>query len=247
MSASVVRHGMTNGTRSDEGTEDIRGRILGAASELIAVGGVAALTTRAVAAAAAVQAPTLYRLFGDKRGLLAAVAERGLATFFAQKTAMSPHPDPVENLRNAWDAYVDFGLAHPAVFAITNEVGAPASGSPAMLAGIAILRERVERVARAGRLRVPVERAVALIHAAGVGTVATLLAVPAEARDPQLSPLARDAMLAAISGAAGVRDESLAPLAVALRSHLHTAEKLTPGERLLLGELLDRLSEPKAD
>ena len=136
---------MNDGAHGAGDRQDARARILAAASELIANGGVAALTTRAVAAAAAVQAPTLYRLFGDKRGLLNAVAEHGLATFLAHKRAMPPHPDPVEGLREAWDAYIAFGLAHPAVFAITNEVGAPASGSPAMLAGLAILRERVGR------------------------------------------------------------------------------------------------------
>ncbi|MGI4766408.1 MAG: TetR/AcrR family transcriptional regulator [Janthinobacterium lividum] len=224
---------------------DTRARILQAASRLITTGGVAALTTRAVAAAASVQAPTLYRLFGDKRGLLNAVAEHGLTAFFAQKTAVPPHPDPVQTLRDAWDSYVAFGLSHPAVFAITNEVGSPASGSPAMLAGLAILRERVQRIARAGRLRMPVERAVALIHAAGVGTVATLLALPEGKRDPQLSPAARDAVLASISVDASVIGENdVATLAVALRALLGNTKALTPGERLLLDELLDRLSDP---
>ncbi|MFB0489959.1 AcrR family transcriptional regulator [Methylobacterium sp. OAE515] len=226
-------------------TEDVRARILEAASRLIATGGVAALTTRAVAAAASVQAPTLYRLFGDKRGLLNALAEHGLAAFMARKTALPPHPDPVQDLRDAWDTYVAFGLSHPAVFAITNEVGAPASGSPAMLAGLAILRERVQRIARAGRLRIPVGSAVALIHAAGVGTVATLLAVPSEERDPRLSPLARDAVLDAVTTDMSVREEaSLASLAIGLGARLDDAEALTPGERLLMRELLNRLSGP---
>ena len=157
-------------TEGELDIRDARARILKAASKLIAEGGIAALTTRAVAAAAAIQPPTLYRLFGEKRGLLNAVAEYGLAEFVAQKSALPPHPDPVQNLKNAWDSYVAFGLANPAVFAIMNEVGASASESSATLAGLAVLRERVERVARAGRLQVPVERAVALIHAVGVGT-----------------------------------------------------------------------------
>ncbi|MCJ2118765.1 TetR/AcrR family transcriptional regulator [Methylobacterium sp. J-001] len=236
---------MNDGLDGGDDRQDARARILAAASELIADGGVVALTTRAVAKAAAVQAPTLYRLFGDKRGLLNAVAEHGLATFLARKRAVPPHPDPVEGLREAWDAYIAFGLAHPAVFAITNEIGAPASGSPAMLAGLAILRERVGRIARAGRLHVPVERAVALIHAAGVGTVATLLATDEDVRDPQLSPLARDAVFAAVVGDPPAPDGvGLASLAVGLRAHLAAAAALTPGERLLMNELLGRLSEP---
>lgn len=236
---------MPTGIDDEVDAPDARARVLDAASRLVAKGGVAALTTRAVAAAASVQAPTLYRLFGEKRGLLNAVAEHDLALFIARKTAVPPHPDPVQSLRDAWDAYVAFGLGHPAVFAIINEIGAPASGSSAALAGLAILRERVERIARAGRLRVPVGRAVALVHAAGVGTVATLLALPEGERDPTLSPLARDAVLASVAtrpptpAAAGA-----AALTVGLRAHLNAVAGLTPGERLLLVELLDRLSEP---
>ena len=224
--------------------QDVRARVLDAASRLIASGGVSALTTRAVASAASIQAPTLYRLFGEKRGLLNAVAEHGLAAFVAQKTAAKPHPDPVQDLRDAWDAYVAFGLANPAVFAIMNQVGEPASGSSATLAGLAVLHERVQRVARAGRLATSVERGVALIHAAGVGTVATLLALSEGERDPQLSSLARDAVLASLlTGSPERKEAGLASLAVGLRAHLDEAGVLTPGERLLLAELLDRLAE----
>lgn len=225
-------------------TQDARVRVLEAASKLIAEGGVAALTTRAVASAASMQAPTLYRLFGEKRGLLNAVAEHGLAAFVAQKGSMEPHADPVQDLRDAWDGYVAFGLANPAVFAIMNEIGARASASPAALAGIEVLRKRVRRVAQAGRLSLPVERAVALIHAAGVGTVATLLATPAVDRDPQLATSAREAVMVAIlADIPGEQDRTgIASLAIALGVQLERTKALTPGERLLLSELLNRLS-----
>ncbi|WP_041778661.1 TetR/AcrR family transcriptional regulator [Beijerinckia indica] len=225
---------------------DARSKILEAASRLIASGGVAALTTRAVAAAAGVQAPTLYRLFGEKRGLLDAVAEHGLTAFIAQKVAAEPHPDPVQDLRDAWDSYVAFGLGNPAVFAIINEIGAAGPPSPAVLAGIAVLKKRVERIARSGRLKMPVERAVALIHAAGVGTVATLLSTPEGQRDPQLSTLALEAVLASLVTERPVQShDDLTSLAVGLRTHLDEADALTPGERLLLTELLDRLAQAK--
>ena len=55
-----------------------RERILAATAKLLAEGGREAASTRAVGAAAGVQAPTIYRLFGDKQGLLDAVAARGL-------------------------------------------------------------------------------------------------------------------------------------------------------------------------
>ena len=231
----------------DAAVPDTRARIIEAASQLVATGGVAALTTRAVAAAAGVQAPTLYRLFEGKQGLLDAVAEHGLAAFIAEKVSAAPQPDPVQDLRDAWDAYVAFGLDHPAVFAIMYLVGPSGSASPAAAAGLEVLRKRVARIARAGRLRLPEDLAVALIHAAGVGTVTTTLALPESARDPALSPTAREAIMATLVAErdGGVGDE-LNLLAVGLRAHLDVAEGLTPGERLILVELLDRLAAPRA-
>ena len=232
---------------SDLGNEhegsDARSRILEAAALMVAEGGVAALTTRAVAAAASVQAPTLYRLFGDKRGLLDAVAEHGLAAYVAGKLQTEPHPDPVQNLREAWHDFVAFGLANPAVFAIMNDIGRGGPRSPATLAGIAVLRERVERIARAGRLCVPEDRAVALIHAVGTGMVSTLLSTPSEERDPGLSQLALDGVMAVIVDEPAAEPQNgAAALAIGLRAHLTETEALSPGERQLMGELLDRLA-----
>ena len=52
--------------------------MLEAAAELLRTGGVDAVSTRAVAAAAGVQPPTIYRQFGDKEGLLdARIADYG--------------------------------------------------------------------------------------------------------------------------------------------------------------------------
>ena len=71
------------------------------------------MTTRSVALAAGVQAPTIYRLFGDKNGLLDAVAEHGFATYMARKPPGDPTADPVESLRAGWELHVGFGLANP--------------------------------------------------------------------------------------------------------------------------------------
>ena len=225
------------------GTEKARANIVVAALQLIDEGGVAALTTRAVAQTAGVQAPTIYRLFGDKRGLLNAVAEQGMSRFVAEKRAVEPHPDPVQDLRDAWDHYIEFGLANPAVFAIMNEIGSPMAQSPASLAGMSVLERRVHRIAQAGRLKVAQNRAVALIHAAGVGTVSTLLALPADDRG-RLPSDAREAVFGAIlheppKGQAN----ALAPLAVGLRANLADEKRLSAGEKLLFAELLDRLAQ----
>ena len=221
--------------------DDVRARIVVAAARLIDAGGQDAATTRAVAAAAAVQAPTIYRLFGDKRRLLDAVAEHGLAAYVAQKSAREPHPDPVQDLRDGWDMHVAFGLTHPGLFAIMS--GDQNQLSPAVAAGLDVLRRRVKNIALAGRLRVSAERAVALLQSMCVGTVLTLLGQPEGRRDRGLSETAREAVLAAITGDATPHAAPGASgAAAALRAYLDRTSVLTTGERSLLDELLDRIA-----
>jgi AcrR family transcriptional regulator len=228
--------------KADE-QDHVRARILDATAALIAEGGRDAATTRAICAAANVQAPTIYRLFGDKRGLLDAVAERGFSLYVADKAARAPHPDAMQALRDGWDLHVAFGLANPGLFAIMSGDPRPRPRSAAFSAGLEVLRQRIKRIALSGRLRVSEERALALIQAGGVGTVLTLLSQPVDARDLGLSMLAREAVMAAISTdapagfVAGPR-----PAAVALRASLDQTPVLSVGERRLLEELLDRIS-----
>ena len=233
----------SNATPGDAAPADeLRARIIEAAAELIASGGRDAATTRAVAAAAGVQAPTIYRMFGDKRGLLDAVAEHGLAAYIAEKARREPHPDPVQDLRDGWDLHVAFGLAHPGLFAIMS--GEPRPNSPAVAAGLEVLRRRIRNIAIAGRLRVSEERAIALLQSVCIGTVLTLLGVPEEERDPGLSDAAREAVVAAITGKATARtDPGPRGAAMALRASLDRTSVLTAGERHLLGELLDRIAD----
>ena len=230
---------------TDDATDiDTRRVVLDAAAELVAKGGTGALTTRAVATKASIQPPTLYRIFGDKRGLLAALAQDRLARFVKEKEADAPHPDPVEDLRNGWDRYVAFGLENPDIFAIMNEIGSPMAQSPASLAGMDALRRRVAKIARAGRLRVAEERAVALVHGSAVGIVTTLLALPPEERDERLIALARDGALATIVNEEPTPDQSDAVLhAIALRAHLDDIAALSAGEKSLMREWLNRLAD----
>ena len=233
-------------TDSREGDlrEDARGRIVAAATELLRTGGRDALTTRAVAAAAGVQAPALYRLFGDKGGLLDAVAEYGFATYLGEKVVREPGPDPVEDLRRGWDLHIGFGLAHPAVYALM--YGDPRPGSTPAVASAAhrILEAHIRRIAVAGRLRVGEVRAAELVHAAGCGTVFTLLAMAEDRRDPGLSTAAREAVIAAIvTESSAMERPGSALAAITLRAALGDAPTvLTDGERHVLGEWLDRLA-----
>ena len=234
-------------TQVDDAPLERRGRsraeLIDVAARLLASGGPDALTTRAVAAAAGVQAPAIYRLFGDKDGLLDAVAEHVFTSYVATKAAQAAGStgDPLAELRAGWDTHIGFGLANPALMSLLSEPGR-GHRSPAVLQGIEVLRSRVHRVAVAGRLRVSEQRAVDLVHSIGTGVLLTLLAQPADRRDHGLADAGWEAVVAAI-----VTDPPAAPQAgpaapaIALRAAVGELTALTPAERTLLAEWLDRV------
>ena len=220
---------------------DPRTRIVQAAATLLAGGGRDAVTTRAVSTAAGVQAPTIYRHFGDMRGLLDAVAEHGFSAYLGEKSVRVAGPEPVEDLRTGWEAHIGFGLAHPGLYALMYGDPRPGVETPAATAARGILHEHVRRIAAAGRLRVSEELAAHMIHAAGSGTVFALLAMAEP--DPQLSHATREAVLAAIlTDVPATPAPGPAAAANALRAVLGQASALSAGERQLLGEWLTRLA-----
>lgn len=234
-------------TRPRAGTRD---RIVDVAADLLRASGRAAVTTRAVAEAAGVQAPTIYRLFGDKEGLLDAVAEAEMTRFSADKAvairaAAEDAVDAVDDLRTGWDATIAFGLANPDLYALMSDP-ARGPGSPAVRAGVALLAERVHRVALAGRLRVAEPVAVELIHASATGALLSTIRRPAAERDHVLVDLMRDAVLERILTPAerpsAGHEAGLVERAVALRAHVADADRLSAGERTLLAEWLDRIA-----
>jgi AcrR family transcriptional regulator len=227
-----------------------RDRLVEVAADLLRTEGRAAVTTRAVAEAAGVQAPTIYRLFGDKEGLLDAVAETEMTRFAAQKAvviraAAEGEAGAVDDLRAGWDATIAFALDNPELYALMSDP-ARGQGSPAVRAGVALLEERVHRVALAGRLRVAEPLAVQLIHAAATGALLSTIRRPAADRDHALVDAMRDAVLDRIltpAERARTRHEpGLVERAVALRAHVADADRLSAGERSLLAEWLDRIA-----
>ncbi|HET9953896.1 MAG TPA: TetR/AcrR family transcriptional regulator [Polyangiaceae bacterium] len=224
----------------------LRERILEAARRLILEGGKDAATTRAVAAAASVQAPTIYRLFGDKEGLLDATAQFALEKYVAAKRARAPHPDPIQDLRSGWDEHVAFGLSQPSLFALMNG-DQRFQTTPAARSGEEVLRKKLRRLAEQGLLRVSEDRALALLQAVGVGVIKRLLEQPANERDLGLADLARESVIHAI---AGKRNPPVATgavgAAVALKAGLDSVNVLSAGERLLLEELLERIASADA-
>jgi AcrR family transcriptional regulator len=232
-------------TRTGADRNETRENLVEVAARLLREQGVAAVTTRAVALAAGVQAPAIYRLFGDKDGLLDAVAEHVLADYVAGKSVTAETDDPIADLRTAWFAHVDFGLANGALFLLMCDPGRdrrPAA-SPAWAAGAQVLGHRVRRVAAIGRLRVGERRAVDLIRAAGTGTVLTLLTTAADDRDPGFADAMYDTLTQTIlTDAPALPDEPATAAAVTFQTVVPDLTPLTPAERALLSEWLDRAS-----
>ena len=220
-----------------------RERIIEAAAALLTEGGREAVSTRAVSAAAGVQAPTIYRSFGDKQGLLDAVASHGFAAYLRSKAALEPGDDPVEDLRRGWDLHVAFGVENPAYYALIYGEPRPGVQSPAAREAAKILAAQVRRIAEAGRLRVSEERAAHLIHSAGAGMTFTLIGLPPEQRDPALSTLARESVIAAVTtDAPAAGPDGVTHTAIALRGALPRLTELSGAERALLDEWLGRVT-----
>lgn len=223
---------------------DARDSIVEAAAHLLRERGIHAVTTRGVAAAAGVQAPTIYRLFGDKDGLLDAVAEQVMATFVAAKTVAAddaPDTDPLDDLRDGWRMHTRFGLANPDLFRLLH-ARANDQRSPATEAGHEVLRAHVRRLASAGRLRVGEERATEMIQAAGTGTILTILSQPADQRDPDLADAMLDAVLHAIvTDAPAVAEPGTTPITAAFATVVPQLTTLTTAERELMSEWLSRV------
>jgi AcrR family transcriptional regulator len=206
--------------------DETRANIVEVAARLLREQGSAAVTIRAVAQAAGLQPPAIYRFFADKDALLDAVAEHVFTTYVTGK-APDETADPVADLRAGWDAHIAFGLANAPLFSLL--IDPRRASSPAAAAGLAVLRARVHRVAATGRLRVTERRAVEVIHAAGTGAVLTLLAVPPDELDLGFADTMYQAVLHAILADAPALEVATPDLS-----------KLTAAERTLLAEWLDR-------
>lgn len=155
------------------------------------------LSTRAVCEAAEVGAPVLYRLFGDKNGLIAAVVDNAFARYLKQKRALPPSDDPVDDLYTTWDIHVAFALANPTVYRI-----AYAPSLAVVPAGVEdarqLLLEKFVRCAEAGRLNTTPDEAAQVMMSACVGVNLCLLSQPDTFNDPKLSARVRDATLSAL-------------------------------------------------
>lgn len=104
---------MTNSERRERRKEQVRERIVEAARELFAAEGYEAVTMRRVAEAIDYSAGTIYLHFPDKESLIKEVCVTDFAQLAGKIAKIATDPDPVERLRRAGIAYLDFAFANP--------------------------------------------------------------------------------------------------------------------------------------
>ncbi|MEU7658371.1 TetR/AcrR family transcriptional regulator [Streptomyces lincolnensis] len=232
---------------------DAREKILEATTALLAEAPVADVSTRAVCEAAGVGAPMLYRIFGDKAGLLAAVVDRGFERYLASKRAARPGKDPVADLKKGWDNHTRFALEHPNHYRLMYSPGLTVPPAAAQEAH-ALLHAILERCAAAGRLTMPPVLATQVIMSANVGAALSLLTRPEQYPDPRFSARLRDAVIDSLTRPTDPADATGAPasdgqapvpvaaatLAARLRADVPPA--FTPAESALLQQWLEKLS-----
>lgn len=159
---------------------ETRDTLLAAALKILEEEGEAQFSTRAVCASAKVTAPTLYHHFGSADGLLSAAMERAFEQFLHSKQVAVSSADPVIALREGWDDYVRFAAARPRLYAAMMSRVLSGAQIPAAEQGFALLIQRIEAIAVAGRLVVTVKAAADHVWASA--NAAALLHVTARLR-----------------------------------------------------------------
>jgi AcrR family transcriptional regulator len=226
---------------------DLRERLLLAAQAQLIASADNDIATRAVCEAAGVSQPVLYRLFGDKQGLLSGLVEHGYRRYLARKAALEVTGDPVADLRAGWDDHMEFARTNAAVYQL---MFAPSpAGPPAARREIfELLVATLERVAAAGRLTIAPPRAAQAILAANVGIALSAITQPDLYDDPGLSARVREAIFAVVlAGPPPGRPagDPLAAAAVRLSAQLDLSDPaaLAAEEKALLRRWLGRLSD----
>ncbi|SES03894.1 transcriptional regulator, TetR family [Lentzea xinjiangensis] len=229
----------------DDAKARTRQQILEVAAGILEREGAQAVSTRSVAAAAGVRAASLYQFFGDKDGLLAALAIHAFDLYLAEKQTVTHTDDPVADMRGGWDVHVGFGLAHPAFYLLMFGTDVPGRRAPAAGQAHALLLRFLDRVAAAGRLRIPPAIAAELCMAAVTGVTLSLIGAPAEDRDPGISARMRDIVIdSLVTDPVPAAGPGLAPLALALDTAIAVGDRLPlrPVETALLRDWLGRLA-----
>lgn len=167
------------------------------ALELLSKGGPAALTTRAVCECAGVTAPTLYHHYGDKEGLLRAVAQAELLAMFARKQGMKSTGDPLKDLKRGWDDWVEFAIEQPHLVRALQASGGGTT-QPLREAAEAIAAGRIARLAMTTPLVLDPPTAARVLVAGANAVVQILLDGLTVPEVRELSALLRDGLVSSL-------------------------------------------------
>lgn len=244
----------------DDAKARTRREVLEVAARILERDGVRAVSTRSVAAAAGIRAASLYQLFGDKDGLLSALAVHAFDLYLARKEDLGATDDPVADMRRGWDAHVRFGREHPALYLLMYGTDQPGRRPPAADRARLQLQAFLDHAAETGHLRVPPALAADLLVAGVSGATLALIGDPAvdgagaddrQLSERQLSDRMREAVIDAVttpgaSGSAATTGADLATRAVTLGAALRATPPadlpLRPAETALLHEWLEQLA-----
>ncbi len=147
--------GMARPVKHDEHTRDA---LVDAAEALLAEGGAAAVTVRAVADRVGESTRAVYSVFGSRAALMAAVAARGFQLVADLVDALPVTDDPLADLVAAGvHGLRPFALQRPHLFRITyhdvsQDIFTRPEAIPALMASYRALATRVERAVDAGLL-----------------------------------------------------------------------------------------------
>lgn len=144
--------------RREREREEVRTRILDAARDLFASEGVDSVTMRRIAEKIEYSPTAIYFHFRDKEALLAELCDCDFRAFALGFSVIAQIADPVERLRRAGFAYVDFGLKNPSHYRLmfmtpkTAQSQTITKGDPAEDA-YAFLKSIVAEISAKGLLR----------------------------------------------------------------------------------------------
>jgi AcrR family transcriptional regulator len=145
--------------RRERERQDVRQKILEAAREILLSSGVEGMSMRKVAERIEYSPTTIYLHFTDKTALLEELLHSDFQALGAQFQRIARVGDPVERLRQAGHAYIQFGLGHPnhyrTMFSVPGAKKSsdnPDRGNPNR-DGYAFLRGLVGEAMAAGRVR----------------------------------------------------------------------------------------------
>lgn len=263
---AVMRKGVT-GVSSDAVEErSPRERLLDAATELLTASAGKPVSTREITTRAGVTAPTLYHHFGDKDGLMDAVAAHGFEEFVRRETVVERSSLPVADVQRLWDVHVQFGLSQPQLYSLMFGNTGPRKRPVIVEQAERLLETELGRVAEAGALGVPPLQAARAVLAANIGVTLMLiadteadgqapsaedvaaLALSVQTRDAVLRSVVTDAALVDSPGtgvpAGGSGPPSYVAAAIALNATLQSShpDQLSGTEMELFLEWLHRLS-----